>query len=1229
MIVTTSFNQIPQYVKQKELVFFVSDIIDQNLESLAFLYKAAVNNSQSPIMLKPSKNFSVYSLSKLKKDKSIQVSCIGIMFRGIEICNSICMYIKGSVDRCNRLIGLGADPGMTYMSGKYNVIILDEWSEYSSNNSVNADYISTDVNRDYCFPWDHIVSVNVNDVWENMEVRTRECMRDGLLVFAAETLNNSAIIGDTEARVSYFDLLVTDYDRTVSGKTSDWFVMPLTSIVVGEKVRGVYNADQLGRNFVKSGDRNLDYLLLEYSSTTQWIISNYTVNTVAIYPDNGKMSLSNFICYYFKCPYGPLCFNVRCDKNDSWSISARARLGVNMCSEAKYVKQDRLSVQSITHGVHSVVSAGMRPHTIMYNGKIVVVNGINCSAVEYYGDYFNFSASGEYVLSYVGYEIQYVVFEKVKQKREIQPVFHESYSQNDIWYFWWAGFPINRDTMYMNKKRYSYGYFIYEDAPGVVAKMREDGAFDDGRENNMILLVHGWHAMQSSEDLFKKVLRHHQKMTPNSVVLYVKWEFQGANDIELGNAAYSAVRVNLQYMLQELPNKTNLHCVGHSLGGHACAAICRHYRTFKGRNCTRIVSLDPASKMFYRNSPWADKVAKYRIDRSDADYVAVLMTNRNLMGLDDFVGDEYLMTNAENGAYYHEGCPLVGKWWGKVCTVSYNNFTWCDIYDVKTLFNSAIIPHTIDSCSHMMAPIQFVKFLDIYNPAPIATVSSMGGKAAVEFRPSSWSSYVTSLDKRYNSDEAVWASFRVDEYTSNSLIPLEIVTFVIGKYDWEPKIVNCPAMHCIVYKKVKVCKYFVRGDYIRRGGLKIGVYTGFQRVPYVARIRRADGLLPINDWSNDLIKSKNFWQEISSTEVQLHCKNSYYDKFCYHTPYSIQIPASRSMLPVNGHQVNFSSCMVNDTKDLPDLKIHNPHWVACNSTIPCEFDAVTLRTEYSSVQFDVIKIWDDHYNGWFILYHYGFMCTDNYHIANLSVQKDWTFDITFAKPGNKLVHVVYPFDKVEIIVYVYDLPSLLIKWGIVTTKATSTTQYTTTQFTTTQATAHPSTYYQHTSSLDDQSTTGTTTSHTDQYTNTSALTSQSMYSSSGSVSTSLSVTSTQLSDSSDKVESSSIPSSEDSTEEAYGTESPTSDTNEYVMLSESTDIPVSNSVDEGKVDFLSASSSSNMSLFIGIVIVVMVLVAAVIIAYMKYRHPKKNMTVVIAPKDRVSEEMIPFEIADN
>lgn len=979
------------------ILLMLTDSSFENVEKIGILNN--IRNGEIPILVNTSNFYITTEFRKIKQMMpSITVNCLGIGYKSVKSCNDICLYLQKSWSKCKKITGLGSDGGIEKAFSEYYVVILDEY-QFNHNNSRGVEYIYASSYLE-CLPFDHSEEVCIGNLCYSFSINTISCGYDSLIYTYSVSFNTSMILVDTEGRTSYFNPSVLNFDRTVFGKITEWYnIGSSVSVLANEAI--ILDATLYGRSYVAS---NLSRLAFDYTSSDLWMLSNNSKSVIALTGNSVNYDINFMICNYFECPNGPLCFNTFCNVSHSINIDTRSNN-----YHVDYFNQFKLiSLDVKPNNVVNLQFGGIGPFGIYMNNEILVFNNDSISdCVKIYDDgHYNFSCEGHYIASYLGFEVN--VYVNNRRKREIDHIYHDQYRYNPALYYWWVGFPLEGVFNYRQRMRFNRftGLFEYKDERGVVNQMKNDGVFSYGRDKDTVLLVHGWHAVQSSERLFKQLLRHHQKMTPNSSVIFVKWESQGANDIELGNAAFSAVRVNLENFLTELPDYTNLHCVGHSLGGHACGAICRHFRKIKGKNCTRIVSLDPASIPFKYNSPYQNEVGQYRIHSSDADYVALFMTNRNLMGLHHVIGHEYIMSYSEKEGYYHDACPLLGKWWGNICTTGYYGYTWCDDYDIGTMANSYIIPHTQDSCSHMMAPIQFIKFLDVWNPAIVATLT---GNSLNRFRQTIWTSYVTSVDKRYNYDNTYWSSYRVH---TNELNPYEILTFVIHKNDWNPSISAQANMRCNVYvDPFKICKYFIPFDNVRKSN-KISVYTGFANIPRFARISRGEGIF-VQSWKNDILKSGDFYEVPMTTDVRLYCK----DTWCYQTNERINYPTARNSLQVNGKKIDFNHCPVNISVEFSDLNIMPVPTIYCFQYEECIIPFEHLKRQYSPPHINVIKYDEDFDDKWYMLYYYGFHCSNTPHVK-FEIKAEIEIRLEFSEWGNKYFNIVFDFDKIELYIIV-------------------------------------------------------------------------------------------------------------------------------------------------------------------------------------------------------------------
>lgn len=360
-----------------------------------------------------------------------------------------------------------------------------------------------------------------------------------------------------------------------------------------------------------------------------------------------------------------------------------------------------------------------------------------------------------------------------------RPYYDENGVLNETGYYnaWANMFRRNKRDVINNANAYIYQghkFIGFEIRPGVYGNIRYRGRFYGQKEKNIVLLVHGWHAFHSSDGLFKQLLRFHQKLTPEVGVIYINWEKQGAMFKGLGNAAEAAVRVNVNALLVDIiPSVSKVHCIGHSLGAHACAAICRSYRHIHNASCSRIVGLDPAGPWFQFDSP-PNGPRDFRLSARDADYVVSLVTNRQMSAIYTPIGHEYLTTNVDGEV--SESCAALGKYVGQICGTGFSGNTWCETIDLGTVGNSGIIPHTKDTCSHLMAIVQFMKTLDINNPLALFKKQNHVPLGLDRFIPSVWTGYTIGKDYTYDTfkldNVPVWYSYVVD---GDSLKSYEII----------------------------------------------------------------------------------------------------------------------------------------------------------------------------------------------------------------------------------------------------------------------------------------------------------------------------------------------------------------------------------------------------------------------------------------------------------------------
>lgn len=146
-------------------------------------------------------------------------------------------------------------------------------------------------------------------------------------------------------------------------------------------------------------------------------------------------------------------------------------------------------------------------------------------------------------------------------------------------------------------------------------------------------------------------------------VILVSWEHAANRDYPTTVASVKVIARQVSILLYYIATlysvdakdskfANNIHCVGHSLGAHACAFISQDFNN----NFGRISGLDPAGPMF------DDAAIKYRLDRSSAKLVVALHTNSGtLLSLDTAFGISQPIGHVDfyaNDGTHQPGCKI-------------------------------------------------------------------------------------------------------------------------------------------------------------------------------------------------------------------------------------------------------------------------------------------------------------------------------------------------------------------------------------------------------------------------------------------------------------------------------------------------------------------------------------------------------------------------------------------
>ncbi|AXB73047.1 hypothetical protein QKD39_gp53 [Psittacine adenovirus 1] len=557
----------------------------------------------------------------------------------------------------------------------------------------------------------------------------------------------------------------------------------------------------------------------------------------------------------------------------------------------------------------------------------------------------------------------------------------------------------------------SKDFYRFKASEGVYAAMSSAGVFDDGRVREIVLLVHGWQAQVSVTSLFERVLRMHQTVTPRTAVLLLEWDEQGAKHEKYADAAAASVRINLKHFLKDInPNVSKLHCVGHSIGAHACAAICRQYVKLTNDTCARILGLDPAAPLFSNTSPGFLRFS--RLSRHDAKYVALLSTNRMQMGLGSADGDEFLSTNL----YGHrsEAC-INGTFHETLCITGYYGQEACMRLKVETangtmLWEGArLSAHT---CDHLIAVIYFVKFLDVRSSPAVFRKMRMSFNHPDGFIPSVWSSYVTSRDYTYDTfydTETVWYSFIVTNRSasvasSHTLDPGNIVLVVTPK--------GVPA----------IISDAVNTQHTTLGGYRFTLGTGFfsyrqvrflyinsPTKPYIVRLLRGNGYNGKRFNASTMAPMTSFEVSFFTCSLASAVNASYPLYFCLNTNNSVYVPHYRSQLNVTDLSTVVPptrGCLPFDV-ELPDLLVIR------REVTPLPYGTeIRLRLDFPVFARTRVTLEDEVKN--YTLMTFWDRCRDEEpSYLQFSVEMDKKASFRFFKMGNYTVRVYTPYDVTE------------------------------------------------------------------------------------------------------------------------------------------------------------------------------------------------------------------------
>jgi hypothetical protein len=268
------------------------------------------------------------------------------------------------------------------------------------------------------------------------------------------------------------------------------------------------------------------------------------------------------------------------------------------------------------------------------------------------------------------------------------------------------------------------------------------------------LIVHGWQSSKSSwmTEMKNELFKQNEKIN----VFIVDWGYGSdvsSNDFSNKFGYETSIKFMQNTTIREIwsylgyyANNSwiiesrryagilDIHCIGHSLGGHVCGLTGKLAKASTGLKFARISALDPAGPCF-------DAYAKSnRLDKEDADYVSVIHTS-GLLGFSSPLGhtDFY-----PDGGTRQPGCYPVSKESPPTKGITIVSLLLCDRnidFGIETRsvmeisarneMNTYALPNIFSVCSHSRAYEYFMESIN-------------SNKSSCEFvstRCSSWKNY--------------------------------------------------------------------------------------------------------------------------------------------------------------------------------------------------------------------------------------------------------------------------------------------------------------------------------------------------------------------------------------------------------------------------------------------------------------------------------------------------------
>lgn len=213
-------------------------------------------------------------------------------------------------------------------------------------------------------------------------------------------------------------------------------------------------------------------------------------------------------------------------------------------------------------------------------------------------------------------------------------------------------------------------YDIIGDQPDHLRSIKVSPILKRKEISKLVLIIHGYLSDAKDNSWVDKMAREitENDRTEHLFVLTVDWGKQFTNYTA---AAASTVYVGVaaERIVKQL-DPEYIHCIGHSLGAHACGFLGKAIRndtSYRKKSLDRLTALDPANDLFFVESDFSRSIIvkinapqHERLDKTDATNVDVIHTDSGWYGFGATRSlghaDFYVGTGLDLLGEFQQGC---------------------------------------------------------------------------------------------------------------------------------------------------------------------------------------------------------------------------------------------------------------------------------------------------------------------------------------------------------------------------------------------------------------------------------------------------------------------------------------------------------------------------------------------------------------------------------------------